>query len=158
MNSKEKALDELTCPVLYEHLTKAVTLIPCGHKIQEEAAIKIYGPVQGWTVQYKCPVCVLPVREYIKDYITRNVVAHLTSTTPDEPQDRSLTPDEHREPSRMMHPQHPELVVSINNSSEEELSKEDSSEEGLSDEGLNDEDSRRKNISCRIKIGNFHFE
>ncbi len=79
-SNAQTLLDQLSCPVLLEPLSEAVSLVPCAHKIQKAAAEKIFGSSNGgWLVQSEkpCPICRVTVLGYMEDHSTRNIVKQL---------------------------------------------------------------------------------
>ena len=78
-------LNELTCPVSLEPLSKAVALFPCAHKIQQHVARKLFGSCSSSIEPGKtCPVCVQPVSAYMIDRGVRNIVHQLAQMTSED--------------------------------------------------------------------------
>lgn len=72
---------ELQCPVTGKPLFEAVTLFPCAHKINEVAALHIFGPMNecGSLTDERCPLCQSIVATYVPDHTIRNIVRQIFS-------------------------------------------------------------------------------
>lgn len=75
----------LTCPVDFEPLAEAVTLVPCMHKINETVALNIFDIVENnkCLKSEKCPVCRTAVIVYYPDHTIRDLVKSIF-TKPEE--------------------------------------------------------------------------
>jgi len=81
--SAQSLREELICPVLIEPLFNAVVLIPCAHKIQQEAAVKIFGEISVTVKSSKpCPICRTIITGYMVDHNTRNIVKQIFEIVP----------------------------------------------------------------------------
>lgn len=85
----EYLISAISCPVSFEPLTRAVSLLPCMHKVNEEIAKKIYGVMHSQEAGLKekkpCILCRKDVVAYYNDHFTRGIVKILAgSNKPDE--------------------------------------------------------------------------
>ena len=73
----ERITSSLTCPVSWEPLFGAVSLIPCAHKINETVALEMFGTrmKSSWrtTKAANCPICTKVVLGYSDDHTIRNI-------------------------------------------------------------------------------------
>lgn len=70
----------LHCPIEYLPLVKAVTLYPCMHKINETAALILYGTMTGEICSkpaQSCSVCRVVVKGYHVDHTMRQLVSQI---------------------------------------------------------------------------------
>lgn len=74
---KDNVLLSVQCPIDLEHLTEAVTCIPCAHKVNEEAAKILFGVDPGQRVESPCPICRGNVETYQVDHTMRTLVGLL---------------------------------------------------------------------------------
>lgn len=70
----------LHCPIEYLPLIKAVTLYPCMHKINETAALILYGTMTGEICSkpaQPCSICRVVVKGYHVDHTMRQMVSQI---------------------------------------------------------------------------------
>ncbi|MEM1282070.1 MAG: hypothetical protein AAGG81_00810 [Chlamydiota bacterium] len=80
----EKMKQELECPVYFEPLIDAVSLIPCSHKVGELAAKELFGKTtEDWKVtsNEKCPLCEKVVIGYSPDHTVRNTASLIVNSS-----------------------------------------------------------------------------
>jgi hypothetical protein len=61
---------EISCPVSLEPLTSAMSLVPCGHKVNENEAVAMFGAMTSEGAEKKdkeCPLCRVTVTAYYPD-------------------------------------------------------------------------------------------
>lgn len=72
----------LHCPIEITPLTKAVTLYPCMHKINENVAVMLYGSMTEEfcsKLSQPCPLCKQIVKEYKVDKTMRELASKILS-------------------------------------------------------------------------------
>lgn len=72
----------LHCPIEITPLTKAVTLYPCMHKINENVAVMLYGSMIEefcFKLCQPCPLCKQIVKEYKVDNTMRELASKILS-------------------------------------------------------------------------------
>lgn len=76
LNQIKSFVDNLLCPVELSPLGTAVSLLPCGHNVNEAAARALFQNASKDRSPVKCPLrCLPPVMSYIPNLPIRNTVA-----------------------------------------------------------------------------------
>jgi hypothetical protein len=73
-------LSGLLCPIGFDPLTKAVSLIPCCHKVNQAAAERYYGKIVNGFCELRekpCVICKTPIVAYAPDPLMRDLVAQI---------------------------------------------------------------------------------
>jgi hypothetical protein len=87
VNNVENFIKSLQCPISLSLLDKAVTLIPCCHKINEVNAKEMYGDLQVnncVSVSKPCPVCNTIVSHYYVDHFVRSLIQIVSGSKAEE--------------------------------------------------------------------------